>query len=106
MAKSSPQTIGNHISVRLPDHYLQWLETHRQRYGLKSRHELAKILLMQAIDETRSRETLTQISQLRQDLADALEHILYEALDVTEEDAIEIANSLRTRGTSPPPDVY
>ena len=96
----------NHISIRLPEAYLSWLEEHCLTYGLRSRHELAKILLMQAIDETRSRETLTQISNLRADIADALHEILFEGLDITDEDAEKLVAPLRARGMTPPESIY
>jgi hypothetical protein len=96
----------NHISIRLPESYLSWLEEHSTAYGLRSRHELAKILLMQAIDETRSREILVQISNLRADVADALHEVLFEGLNITDEDAEKLVASLRARGMTPPESVY
>lgn len=105
MAKNH-STSDNHISIRLPESYLSWLEEHRLKYGLKSRHELAKILLMQAIDETRNKEVLTQVSFLRADIAQVFYDILYEALNISEDDVDKLVAPIRSRGMAPPESIY
>ncbi len=106
MANKQHPAPDNHISFRLPQSYLTRLEEQAKIYGLKSRHELAKLLLMQALEETRSHEILTQLTFLRADIADALQDILYEALDINEEGAEALASRLRARGMTPPESIY
>lgn len=100
--KNSSRDNHNVISFRLPDSYLRYLEEHSFRYGLKSRTELAKILLIQAIEDTRSKEILTQISFLRIDIADALFDILLEGLDIRADDVQKLISRLHERGITPP----